>query len=184
MPLAQLRGLVKTMRPQQWIPKNAIVFAALVLSESGLALNPDAILRGFAAFAVFALISSCAYILNDLLDIEKDRAHPTKRNRPLPSGQLAPSTAWAALALFLITSLVSAFFVSPWFALIVALYFINNIAYSTTVKNMVILDVFSIAAGFVLRAMGGAVAINVPISPWLYILTALFVLFLGISKRH
>lgn len=184
MPLAQLRGLVKTMRPQQWIPKNAIVFAALVLSESGLALNPEAILRGFAAFVVFALISSCAYILNDLLDIEKDRAHPTKRNRPLPSGLLAPGTAWGALAVFLATSLISAFFISPWFAVIVALYFINNIAYSTTVKNMVILDVFSIAAGFVLRAMGGAVAIGVPISPWLYILTALLSLFLGISKRR
>lgn len=184
MPLAQLRGLVKTMRPQQWIPKNAIVFAALVLSESGLALNPDAILRGFAAFTVFALISSCAYILNDLLDIEKDRAHPTKRNRPLPSGQLASSTAWVALGVFLIISLVSAFFINQWFALIVALYFINNIVYSTSVKNMVILDVFSIAAGFVLRAMGGAVAIGVPISPWLYILTALLSLFLGISKRR
>jgi 4-hydroxybenzoate polyprenyltransferase len=184
MPLAQLRGLVKTMRPHQWIPKNAIVFAALVLSESGLALNPDSILRGFAAFIVFSLISSCAYILNDLLDIEKDRAHPTKRNRPLPSGQLAPGTAWLSLVVLLAISLVSAFVINGWFAVIVALYFINNIVYSTTIKNVVILDVFSIAGGFVLRAMGGAVAIGVPISPWLYILTALLALFLGISKRR
>jgi 4-hydroxybenzoate polyprenyltransferase len=184
MPLSQLRGLVKTMRPHQWIPKNIIVFAALVLSESGFSFSVESILRAVAAFVIFSLISSCAYILNDLLDIEKDRAHPKKKERPLPSGQLAPTTAWAAMVVFLLVSLVSAFMLSPLFALIIALYFINNIIYSTTIKNVVILDVFSISAGFVLRAMGGAVAVGVPISPWLYILTALLALFLGISKRR
>jgi 4-hydroxybenzoate polyprenyltransferase len=184
MPLTQLRGLVKTMRPQQWIPKNGIVFAALVLSGTILAFQLEPILRVTAAFVIFALISSCAYILNDLLDIEKDRAHPTKRNRPLPSGQLSIGTARVALGVFLVIALVSAWLLSPLFALIVALYFVNNILYSTILKNMVILDVFSIAAGFVLRALGGTIILSVPISPWLYILTALFSLFLGISKRR
>ncbi len=183
-PLAQLRGLLKTMRPQQWIPKNIIVFASLVLSEVGLTFAPEPILRALAAFVVFALISSCAYILNDILDIEKDRAHPTKRNRPLPSGQLSVGTAWVALGLLLVASIGSAFLLNPFFAAIVGLYFVNNIFYSLYLKNMVILDVFSIAAGFVLRAMGGAVAVSVPISPWLYVLTVLLALFLGISKRR
>lgn len=180
----QLKGLVKTMRPKQWIPKNGIVFASLVLSEEGLLLQPDAILRAGAAFLIFVLISGVAYILNDIMDIEKDRAHPTKRNRPLPSGQLSVSTARVAIVALLLCALMSAFNLSLLFGSTVLLYFVNNIFYNLTFKKMVILDVFSIAAGFVLRALGGALAVEVEVSPWLYVLTALFALFLGISKRR
>lgn len=182
--IIQLKALLQTMRPKQWLPKNGIVFASLVLSEAGLALNLNAILRAITAFIIFILISSTAYILNDLMDIEKDRAHPTKRNRPLPSGQLPVTTARVALASLLIFSLATAFAFNPTFGVVVLLYFVNNIFYNLALKNMVILDVFSIAAGFVLRATGGAVAVEVPISPWLYVLTILLSLFLGISKRR
>jgi 4-hydroxybenzoate polyprenyltransferase len=182
--IIQLKALLQTMRPKQWLPKNGIVFASLVLSDAGLALNLNAILRAIAAFIIFILISSTAYILNDLMDIEKDRAHPTKRNRALPSGQLPVTTARLALASLLIISLSSAFAFSTSFGVVVSLYFVNNIFYNLVLKHMVILDVFSIAAGFILRAMGGAVAVEVPISPWLYVLTILLSLFLGISKRR
>lgn len=182
--VAQLKGLLLTMRPKQWVPKNGIVFASLILSEKGLLLQPDAILRASSAFVIFVLISSVAYILNDLMDIEKDRSHPTKRNRPLPSGQLSVSTARVALVALLLLALSSAFNLSFLFGAVVSLYFINNIAYNFALKSMVILDVFSIAAGFVLRALGGALAVEVEISPWLYLLTVLFALFLGISKRR
>lgn len=182
--IIQLKALLQTMRPKQWLPKNGIVFASLVLSDAGLALNLNAILRAIAAFIIFILISSTAYILNDLMDIEKDRAHPTKRNRPLPSGQLPVTTARVALASLLIFSLSSAFAFNASFGVVVSLYFVNNLFYNFVLKHIVILDVFSIAAGFVLRAMGGAVAVEVPISPWLYVLTILLSLFLGISKRR
>lgn len=183
MPLEQLRALIETMRPKQWV-KNAIVFGGLVFSEAGLALHPDAILRAVAAFLIFCLMSSAAYILNDLKDIEKDRAHPTKRNRPLASGRLAQGSAQLALLLLLAGGLSAAYLLTPPFALVALLYILNNLLYNWLLKSMVILDVFSIAAGFVLRAVGGAVAVDVYISPWLYVLTVLLSLFLGISKRR
>ena len=182
--MRQLKGLLRTMRPKQWIPKNGIVFASLVLSEKGLLLQPEAILRATAAFMIFVMISSVAYILNDIIDIEKDRTHPSKRNRPLPSGQLSVSTALLAMVALLLLALTSAFNVTLLFGAVVLLYFVNNIFYNFALKKMVILDVFSIAAGFVLRALGGALAVDVEVSPWLYLLTVLFSLFLGISKRR
>ncbi len=182
--IEQLKGLLYTMRPKQWVPKNGIVFASLILSEKGLLLQPDSILRATMAFLIFILISGAAYILNDLMDIEKDRSHPTKRNRPLPSGQISVSFARFALVLLLVFALSNAFNLSFLFGTVVSLYFINNIAYNLALKSMVILDVFSIAVGFVLRALGGALAVDVAISPWLYLLTVLFALFLGISKRR
>ncbi|MBA3534515.1 MAG: decaprenyl-phosphate phosphoribosyltransferase [Ardenticatenales bacterium] len=183
MPLEQLKALLETMRPKQWV-KNAIVFGGLVFSERGLALHPDAILRAVAAFAIFCLMSSAAYILNDLKDIEKDRAHPTKRDRPLPSGRLSETTARIAFLLILALGLLSAYTLAPLFGAVALLYIANNFLYNWILKSMVILDVFSIAAGFVLRAVGGAVAVGVLISPWLYVLTVLLALFLGISKRR
>jgi 4-hydroxybenzoate polyprenyltransferase len=183
LPAEQFKALLELMRPRQWT-KNAIVFAALVFSEEGLALNLEAFLRAGAAFVIFCLISRTAYILNDLQDIEKDRAHPTKRRRPLPSGRLSLSAARYAGLLLLVFSVSSAFLLQPVFGGVVLLYIVNNMVYNAFLKNMVILDVFSIAAGFVLRAVGGAVVVAAPISPWLYMLTVLLSLFLGISKRR
>ncbi len=179
----QSKALLETMRPKQWV-KNLIVFGGLIFSDAGLGLDPHAIMKALAAFFIFCLISSTAYILNDLQDIEKDRAHPTKQSRPLPSGRLPIGTAKAALLFFLLFSLFSAFALHPLFGVTVLLYIVNNALYNLVLKSKVILDVFSIAAGFVLRAVGGAVAISVAISPWLYLLTVLLSLFLGISKRR
>jgi 4-hydroxybenzoate polyprenyltransferase len=183
VPMEQFRALLELMRPKQWT-KNLIVFGGLVFSEEGLALNPDAILRALAAFVIFCLISSTAYIINDIWDIEKDRVHPAKRRRPLPSGRIPLGTAWIAFAVLLTVSLASAFLLNPLFGGVVLLYIANNMLYNLVLKSQVILDVFSIAAGFVLRAVGGAVAVSVAISPWLYLLTVLLSLFLGISKRR
>ncbi|MCB0076785.1 MAG: decaprenyl-phosphate phosphoribosyltransferase [Anaerolineales bacterium] len=179
----QLAALLRTMRPHQWV-KNLLIFGGVVLSDDGLLLQSEPILRVTLAFIFFCLASSAVYILNDLQDIEKDASHPTKRERPLPSGRLSPTLAWGAMALFAVMALMGAFWLTPYFGLVVLLYILNNLLYNFGVKNLVILDVFSIAAGFVLRAVGGAVVVGVPISPWLYVLTALFSLFLGVSKRR
>lgn len=179
----QSKALVETMRPKQWV-KNLIVFGGLVFSEAGLVFDPVAVLRAVAAFVIFCGISSTAYLLNDLQDIEKDRAHPTKRERPLPSGRLPVTTARIAMLVLLLLSVSSAFLLTPAFGIIVMLYIVNNLFYNYVLKSKVILDVFSIAAGFVLRAVGGAVAVGVLISPWLYVLTVLLSLFLGVSKRR
>ncbi|MDQ4077337.1 MAG: decaprenyl-phosphate phosphoribosyltransferase [Chloroflexota bacterium] len=183
IPVEQFKALLETTRPKQWV-KNLIVFGGLVFSEAGLALDPVAIVRASAAFVIFCLMSSAAYILNDLQDIEKDRTHPIKRERPLASGRLPVATARIALTFFLILGLSSAFVLDPLFGMIGLLYIVNNIFYNAVLKSKVILDVFSISAGFVLRAVGGAVVIGVAISPWLYVLTVLLSLFLGISKRR
>lgn len=183
VPLEQVRALVELMRPKQWV-KNAVVFGGLVFSEAGLALNPEAIMRAVVAFVLFCLISSTAYIINDIWDIEKDRAHPTKLRRPLPSGRVSLGTARVAFVLLLLVSLGGAVLLNPLFGGVVLLYIVNNMLYNLVLKSQVILDVFSIAAGFVLRAVGGAVAVGVGISPWLYVLTVLLSLFLGISKRR
>lgn len=180
----QLRALFQTMRPRQWLPKNGIIFASLVLSEAGLALQPGAIARATFAFVLFSLLSSAAYLFNDLLDIEKDRAHPHKRHRPLPSGRLSPALARSAMFVLLAIALAGSLLLGLTFTLVGALYIVNNLAYNLRIKRLVILDVFSIAAGFVLRALAGAVAVGVPVSPWLYVLTVLLSLFLGISKRR
>lgn len=180
---SQVRGILATMRPKQWT-KNVIIFAGLVFSDDRLLLQPVPFLKSLAAFVVFCLLSSAIYIMNDLADIEKDRAHPTKRDRPLPSGRLHGRVARAALLALLAVTLPGAFALNPAFGMVVLVYVANNLVYNLALKNMVLLDVFSIAAGFVLRAIAGAVVISVVISPWLYVLTLLLALFLGFSKRR
>ncbi|HBY93625.1 MAG: decaprenyl-phosphate phosphoribosyltransferase [Ardenticatenaceae bacterium] len=180
---SQLRGLLATMRPKQWT-KNIIIFAGLVFSDDRLLLQPGSFLKSLVAFMMFCLLSSAIYIMNDLADIEKDRAHPTKRDRALPSGRLSIRVAQAALLALLVVTLPGAFALSPAFGVVALAYLANNIAYNLALKNQVLLDVFSIAAGFVFRAVAGAVVIPVAISPWLYMLTLLLALFLGFSKRR
>lgn len=179
----QLRALVVTMRPKQWT-KNLILFAGLVFSDDRLLFETVPLFRSIIAFAIFCLLSSAVYIMNDLADIEKDRAHPSKRDRPLPSGQLSPRVAQIALVTLLIAILPGAFALNVPFGVVALVYFANNIAYNLVLKHHVLLDVFSISAGFVLRAIAGAVVIPVRISPWLYVLTLLLALFLSLSKRR
>ncbi len=180
---SQLGALVETMRPKQWA-KNLILFVGLIFSDDRLLFHLPSLGRTVVAFFLFCLLSSSVYILNDLTDIEKDRKHPVKRHRPLPSGRLAPRVAQAALVAELAAALGGSFLLGPAFGLVALIYLVINIAYSFSLKNVVILDVFTIAAGFVLRAVAGAVVIGVAISPWLYVVTILLALFLAIGKRR
>jgi 4-hydroxybenzoate polyprenyltransferase len=176
-----LINLLKTMRPKQW-PKNVFIFTALVFDEK--LFTPAPLLKTIAAFILFCLISSTIYLINDLADIEKDRQHPTKRLRPLPSGQLKPSVAIAAAALIPLVALPLCFLLNPQLGLIAVVYLLTMIAYSFVLKNVIILDVLTVAAGYVLRAVAGALVISVPISPWLYVCTTLVALFIGFSRRR
>jgi len=177
-----LKGLLKTMRPKQWT-KNVFVFAALIFDKK--LLEPLWLGRTVAAFLLFCLISSTVYIINDLVDLEKDRAHPVKRKRPLPSGQLSPRVATLAAIIFSIVGVGLGFLLSVWFGVIISIYLLLMIAYSFKLKNLVIIDVMTIAAGFVLRVAGGVVAITVErFSPWLYVCMTLLALFMAIGKRR
>jgi 4-hydroxybenzoate polyprenyltransferase len=176
-----LKGLLITARPRQW-PKNVFVFAALVFVGELTDLNLFA--RTTAAFVLFCAISSAVYFVNDLADIEKDRRHPRKRHRPLPSGELAPTTAIITAVALVAITLPLAFALNLGFGLTILAYFSLNLAYSFYLKHLVIIDVMSVAAGFVLRAVAGALVIQVPISPWLYVCTTLLALFVSFSKRR
>jgi 4-hydroxybenzoate polyprenyltransferase len=168
-------------RPHQWV-KNLFVLAPLLFSQNLFA--PAVAVRALEAFALFCLISSSAYLLNDIRDREQDRLHPTKRLRPLAAGQLSPGIARAAMVVLLLSALGGGVLVDGTLALILGTYWVLNLCYSTWLKHLVILDVFSITAGFVLRVSGGAVATRVEMSDWLIICATLLALFLGFSKRR
>lgn len=174
--------LLQTMRPRQWT-KNAFVFFALVFDKQLLHL--PALLHTLAGFALFCLISSAVYLFNDLADLEADRQHPEKKNRPLPSGQLPQGAAWTAGLLLVAVTLPLGWILSPAFAAVVVIYFLLNLAYSRWLKHVPILDVLIIAAGFVLRVHAGVTLITVErFSPWLYVVTTLGALYLGFGKRR
>jgi 4-hydroxybenzoate polyprenyltransferase len=172
--------ILKAMRPKQWT-KNVLLFAGLLFSLQFT--NPEAIWRSIAGFALFCLFSSSVYLINDVRDREKDRLNPRTMNRPIASGALKPSIAIATVVVLLPGTFILSYWLSPWFALIGAIYMAKDFAYSFGLKHVVILDVFLIAAGFTLRAMAGAVAIGAPISQWLYVVTTLGALFLALNKR-
>ena len=177
-----LTALLKTMRPRQWT-KNVFVFAPLVFDKQLLILN--AFLRTAAGFVLFCMISSAVYIFNDLADIEADREHPVKKNRPIPSGQLPLGLAWAVGILLVTIALVIGYLLSPSFAMVVATYFLLNLAYSKWLKHILILDVLILATGFVLRVGAGVTMIHVErFSPWLYVVMTLLALYLGFGKRR
>ncbi len=177
-----LTALIKTMRPRQWT-KNVFIFAALVFDKQ--LFNVDAFLRTLAGFALFCLISSSVYIFNDIADVEADRQHPEKKNRPIASGKLPVRAAWiAGIALVAITVGIS-YFLAPGFEAVVVFYFLLNVAYSKWLKHIPIVDVLVIAAGFVLRVHAGVTLIAVErFSPWLYVVMTLLSLFLGFGKRR
>jgi 4-hydroxybenzoate polyprenyltransferase len=174
-------GLVTALRPHQWT-KNLIVFAGLIFGEH--LFDPASGIRAVAAFAVFCALSSAVYLFNDLADREADRLHPIKRFRPIASGAVAPTVAGTTAAILLVAGLGTALLIGRAFAGVAAAYVGLQVVYSVLLKKVVIIDVFTIAGGFVLRAAAGAVAIPVPISPWLLIVTTLLALFLGFSKRR
>jgi 4-hydroxybenzoate polyprenyltransferase len=177
-----IRGLIRTMRPKQW-SKNGFVFMGILFD--GRLFDADAIWRVVVAFWLFSFTASSVYIMNDLVDIERDRLHPKKKNRPLPSGQLPIGMAKVAAVIFPLISIGAALLFSWKLAAVLATYMVLQIAYSFQLKNMVLIDVFTIAAGFVLRTIAGVVAIEVTnFSPWLYVCAGLLSLFLAIGKRR
>jgi 4-hydroxybenzoate polyprenyltransferase len=175
------RALLETMRPKQWT-KNAVVFAPLVFDNKLFNLN-NLVLVGVSA-VLFCITSGVVYLCNDLLDAEADRAHPLKKSRPIASGRLGPRTAFGAAIVFAIIVLVVSLWITPWLTLVLGGYMAMMFSYTLVLKHMVIIDVFIIAAGFVLRTAAGAVAIDVPLSPWLYVCLVLLALFMGFAKRR
>ncbi|HEX7541210.1 MAG TPA: decaprenyl-phosphate phosphoribosyltransferase [Anaerolineales bacterium] len=177
-----LRALLKTIRPRQWT-KNAFLFAALVF-DGKLFHLPD-FLRTLAGFGLFCLISSSVYIFNDLLDVEADRQHPVKKNRPIASGKLPVPAALAAGAILSLLAMALGYLLAWQFTLTILVYFAMMLAYSKWLKHVPILDVLILAAGFVLRVHAGTTLIVVErFSPWLYVLMTLLALYLGFGKRR
>ncbi len=177
-----VKDLITTIRPAQWI-KNSIVFAAVIFAQEYHDL--DKLLQASIAFACFCLVSSSVYLLNDVIDVPRDTKHPTKKNRPIASGRVPAGVALAVSVVFAASSVAAGYFLlPPVFLLTLLAYVVLNIGYSFKLKHVVILDVMSIAAGFVLRAVAGALAVSVPISSWLLICTTLLALFLGFGKRR
>ena len=173
--------LLASLRPEQWT-KNLLVLAGVVFG--GRLLEPSADASAAAAFGVFCALSGAVYLFNDVADREADRNHPLKRERPIASGQLATSTAVVAGVLLAGAGVAVAFAVNMSFGLIAATYVASLLLYSFALKHVVIVDVLMIAAGFDLRAIGGAVAVDVPIGHWLLVCTTLLALFLALSKRR
>jgi 4-hydroxybenzoate polyprenyltransferase len=170
------------MRPKQWA-KNVFVFAGVFFD--GKVFEVHRLFSTVIAFVVFCLVSSVVYLINDLADIEKDRQHPTKRERPLASGALKPIVAQVAAVVIFVPSLVVAFLLSYQFGIVVLAYAALMMLYTFVLKNMVIIDVMTVAAGFVLRVYGGAAVVHVTrFSPWLYVCTTLLALFIAINKRR
>ncbi len=169
------------MRPLHWT-KNGVLFAALVFDHRLFELDP--LVRTVVAVIVFCALSSGIYLFNDVRDAERDRLHPIKRQRAVAAGTLSRATALAMAAALIAAGLVVAYLVRPEFLLVAAWYVGLMILYSLWLKQWVLVDVLAIAAGFVLRAAAGAVAIGVEISPWLLVCTMLLALLLGFGKRR
>jgi 4-hydroxybenzoate polyprenyltransferase len=176
-----IKNLLISMRPKQWM-KNLLLLAALIFSKN--VFHPRMLLTGVEAFVIFCVLSGGVYLLNDLADIEKDRVHPRKALRPLASGRLNPFPARMVCLALLVFSVAASFSINRAFAAVCLGYLALQIAYSKWLKERVILDLFSIAAGFFLRVIAGAKAIEVPISTWLLLCTLFLSLFLALGKRR
>jgi len=175
-------ALLESMRPLKWA-RNAFVLTALIFDKK--VFNGPAVLRVSAAFALFCLVASGVYIVNDILDIERDRQHPTKRNRPLASGRLPIPLAAVAAVLCLGFSIGLGWLVSWELGAILLTYVAVNVAYSLWLKHIVVVDTFAIASGYVLRVAAGAAAVRVErFSPWLYVFTLFFAMLVSLAKRR
>jgi 4-hydroxybenzoate polyprenyltransferase len=177
-----IKYIFKAMRPRQWT-KNGFIFAALVFDRK--LLDMVSLERTVLTFFLFCLLASSVYLINDILDIEADRLHPVKKNRPIASGKLPVSLALTIAILLLVISLGGSYFLSVSLLIIFCIYFVLNLAYSKWLKHIPIIDVLVIAACFVLRVAAGVSVIQVQrFSPWLYIVMTLLALYLGFGKRR
>ena len=179
--MSQFGQLFLSLRPHQWT-KNLVVLAALVFAQR--LFDGPSVLVASGALVIFCLLSGAVYLVNDLADLEQDRKHPVKRNRPLAAGKLSPRLATGAAVVLVTGGLVAAYWLAPGFGVVATIYFATMTAYSFILKNIVILDVLIVAFGFVLRAVAGALAIDVVFSNWLLICTLLAALFLALAKRR
>jgi 4-hydroxybenzoate polyprenyltransferase len=169
------------MRPEQWL-KNGFVLAPIVFS--GLVGDSGAWLRSLLAVAAFCAASSATYLVNDVIDREADRAHPVKRGRPIAAGEVSVAAALATAVLLVAVGMAVALWLGGWFPAILIAYVTLVLLYSALLKRAVFLDVLVVAAGFVLRVVGGAVAIDVPVSRWILVVTYLLALYLALGKRR
>ena len=174
-------SLFVSLRPDQWT-KNLIVFAALIFAVK--LLDPAATAKASAAFLIFCALSGAVYLFNDVSDRAQDRLHPVKAKRPIASGDLAPGAAMMFAAVLSAIALAAAFMLRPAFGVAAAAYLALFVVYTRSLKHVVVLDVMTIAIGFVLRAVAGGLVINVHISHWLLVCTMLGALFLGLAKRR
>jgi len=182
MSITWFRPLIKTMRPRQWV-KNGLLFIPLIFD--GQLTNWPALARVVLGFVLFCLLSSLIYIINDLVDVEADRKHPQKRERPIPAGILKISTARAACVILALVVFIPAIFLSPYFTLFCLAYLLLNLVYSAWLKHAPIIDVMILASFYVIRVGAGASLIEVHrFSPWLYVFTTFLALYLGIGKRR
>jgi 4-hydroxybenzoate polyprenyltransferase len=175
-----IRSLLVSLRPRQWV-KNLFVFAGLVFGQK---LLTPAIWTAGAAFLIFCGLSGAVYLLNDVADREQDRLHPEKRRRPVAAGRLSVRTAVTSAVVLIVVGLAASLWLSGAFALVALAYVALLSAYSAWLKHLVIVDVLVVAIGFVLRAVAGALAVQVAISGWLLICTVLLALFLALGKRR
>ena len=183
-------ALFVSMRPRQWY-KNLIIYLAFFFTideawsldtDIGAALNMFGVVT--LAFLIFSALTGAVYLLNDIMDAESDRQHPRKRHRPIASGHLGIPVAWTAAIVLAVVGVAGAFLLEPAFGAISVVYALANVAYSLLLKHIVLVDVFVISGGMVLRAVAGAAIMQVPISPWLYLCTALAALLLALIKRR
>jgi len=177
-----LKALLKTMRPKQWA-KNVFLLAAIVFDRK--LTNTDAMLHTLIGVIVFSLVASVVYIINDIADVEADRQHPIKRERPIAAGKLPISIAWVSAILLALIAFPIAIWLSPNFALITLLYLALNLIYSKWLKHEVLFDIILLASLYVIRVAAGVALINVVrFSPWIYIFTTFLALLMGTGKRR
>ncbi len=176
-----LREIFSSMRPKQWY-KNLVIFIGIAFSLN--LLNFNLWISAVSAFFIFCLLSGSIYIINDFLDIEKDKKHPKKRERPLASGRLNPYHAILSAIIFILIALLGSYLINVSFFIISMAFFLLIMLYSLYLKNFIIVDIMIISTGFVIRAVAGALAVSVLVSPWLIICAFLLALFLALGKRR
>jgi len=177
-----LKAILKTMRPKQWA-KNVFLLVALVFDRK--LTNAEAILHTIAGVILFSLVASLVYVINDIADVEADRQHPTKRNRPIASGKLPIKAAWVTAIVILVFVFPATYFLSPSFALVALLYLLLNLSYSKWLKHIVLLDIIILASFYVIRVAAGVTLVDVVrFSPWLYVFTTFLALLIGTGKRR
>ena len=177
-----MKALIKSMRLRQW-PKNVFLLAAIVFDRQ--LINITSLVHSFIGFIIFCFLSSGVYIINDIIDVEADRKHPEKNKRPIASGQLPISVAMTFASVLVVLPLVGSYLLSPTFALVALIYLVLNLIYSKWLKHIPLIDVLVLASFYVIRVIAGVTLIKVErFSPWLYIVTTLFALYIGLGKRR